>query len=167
MAFCCCCCCCCSVAKLWLTPCDPMDCNLLDATVLGIFPGKNTGVDFHFLLQGIFPTQGLNLHLLHQQVDSLLLSHLGIPLSLPDPVHFWLHHCTQFIVTFMSLGWHLSTSPSWPALFSYTPDASATLSTSVYFKHNFLALCCFFGLEIGFIPFSTWKFLFTLQNPSL
>ena len=29
------------------------------------FPGKNTGVSFHFLLQGIFPTQGSNLpHLL-------------------------------------------------------------------------------------------------------
>ena len=28
-------------------------------------PGKNTGVDCHFLFQGIFPTQGLNLHLLH------------------------------------------------------------------------------------------------------
>ena len=28
------------------------------------FPGKNTGVGGHFLLQGIFPTQGLNPHLL-------------------------------------------------------------------------------------------------------
>ena len=28
------------------------------------FPGKNTRVDCHFLLQGIFLTQGLNLHLL-------------------------------------------------------------------------------------------------------
>ena len=28
------------------------------------FPGKNTGVGCHFLLQGIFPTQGLNPHLL-------------------------------------------------------------------------------------------------------
>ena len=28
-------------------------------------PGKNTGVGCHALLQGIFPTQGLNLHLLH------------------------------------------------------------------------------------------------------
>ena len=27
-------------------------------------PGKNTGVGYHFLLQGIFQTQGLNLHLL-------------------------------------------------------------------------------------------------------
>ena len=29
------------------------------------FPGKNTGVGGHSLLQGIFPTQGSNLHLLH------------------------------------------------------------------------------------------------------
>ena len=29
------------------------------------FPGKNTGVGCHFLLQGIFPTYGLNLRLLH------------------------------------------------------------------------------------------------------
>ena len=29
------------------------------------FPGKNTGVGCHFLVQGIFPTQGLNLDLLH------------------------------------------------------------------------------------------------------
>ena len=44
------------------------------------YPGKNTGVVCHFLLQGIFPTQGSNphlLHVLHWQVDSLPLSHLG------------------------------------------------------------------------------------------
>ena len=44
------------------------------------FPGKNTGVGCHFLLQRIFPTQGLNPHLLcllHWQVDSLPLSHPG------------------------------------------------------------------------------------------
>ena len=29
------------------------------------FPGKNIGVGWHFLLQGIFPTQWLNPHLLH------------------------------------------------------------------------------------------------------
>ena len=46
------------------------------------FPGKNTGVGCHFLLQAIFPTQGLNLHLLcllHWQANSLPLSHLGRP----------------------------------------------------------------------------------------
>ena len=40
------------------------------------FPGKNTGADCHFLLQGIFSTQ-VFLHLLHWQVDSLQLSYLG------------------------------------------------------------------------------------------
>ena len=29
------------------------------------FPGRRTGVGCHFLIQGIFPTQGLNLSLLH------------------------------------------------------------------------------------------------------
>ena len=46
------------------------------------FPGKNTGVSCHFLLQGIFLTQGFNpriLHLLHCQADSLPLNHQGSP----------------------------------------------------------------------------------------
>ena len=47
-------------------------------------PGKNTGVGYHFLLQGIFPTQGLNLCLLHWRVDSLPLSHLGSPRKCPS-----------------------------------------------------------------------------------
>ena len=38
---------------------------------------KNTGVGSHFLLQGIFPTQELNPHLLHWQEDSLVLNHQG------------------------------------------------------------------------------------------
>ena len=41
------------------------------------FPGKNTGVGCHSFLQGMFPTQGPNPHLLRLQVDSLTLSHLG------------------------------------------------------------------------------------------
>ena len=41
------------------------------------FPGKNTLVGCHILLQGIFPTQGSNpslLHLLHWQAEFLLLA---------------------------------------------------------------------------------------------
>ena len=38
-------------------------------------PGKNTEVGWHFFLQGIFPTQGSNPHLLRRQEDSLPLSH--------------------------------------------------------------------------------------------
>ena len=43
----------------------------------GIFPGRNTGVGCHAHLQGIFPTQGLNLGLLHCRWILYLLSHQG------------------------------------------------------------------------------------------
>ena len=46
------------------------------------FPGKNTGVGCHFLIHGIFPTQGSNmclLRLLYWQEDSLPLHYLGSP----------------------------------------------------------------------------------------
>ena len=39
------------------TLCDPMDHSLPDSSVHGIFPSKNPGVCYHFLLQGIFPNQ--------------------------------------------------------------------------------------------------------------
>ena len=42
-------------------------------------PVKNIGVGCPFLLQGIVPTWGWNLHLLHWQADSLPLSHPGSP----------------------------------------------------------------------------------------
>ena len=48
------------------------------------FSGKNIGVGCHFLLWGIFPTQGSNsrlLHLLYWQIQALPLSHLGNPFS--------------------------------------------------------------------------------------
>ena len=41
------------------------------------FPRQEYWSGFHFLLQEIFLTQESNLHLLHWQVDSLPLSHLG------------------------------------------------------------------------------------------
>ena len=41
------------------------------------FPGKNTRVGCHFLLQGICPTQAANLHLLQWQIESLPPWHLG------------------------------------------------------------------------------------------
>ena len=39
--------------------------SLLGSSVHGDSPGKNIGVDCYALLQGIFPTQGLNSGLLH------------------------------------------------------------------------------------------------------
>ena len=43
------------------------------------FPGRNTGGGCHFLLPGIFLTQGQNPHLLHWQVDFFPPSHQGSP----------------------------------------------------------------------------------------
>ena len=53
--------------------------GLQPARLLGLwdFPGKNIGVGCHFLLQGIFLTQGLNLSLLYFQAGSLTLSYQG------------------------------------------------------------------------------------------
>ena len=52
------------VAKSCLTLCDPMDCNLPSSSVHGILQAR-TGMGCHFLLEGIFPTQELNLGLLN------------------------------------------------------------------------------------------------------
>ena len=42
-------------------------------------PGKNPGAGCHFLLQGIFPTQGLNPGLLHCRQILYCLNHYGSP----------------------------------------------------------------------------------------
>ena len=59
------------------------------------FPGKNTGVSCHLLLQGIFPDQGSNPYFLHWQANSLPVSHQG---SLPRST------CTKIlsVVIFLS-----------------------------------------------------------------
>ena len=64
---------------------------------------KNNEMGCHFLLQGIFLTQGSNLHLLcllHWQVDSLPLCHLGSPNS-PNlfDITFIFLHLIEFIHT--------------------------------------------------------------------
>ena len=48
-----------------VSACDAMDCSLQGSFVHGDSPGENTGVGCHALLQGIFPTLGLNPGLLH------------------------------------------------------------------------------------------------------
>ena len=64
------------------TLCSPMDCSLLGSSVSGDSPGKNTGVGCHALLQGIFPTQALNLSLPHCRQILYHLSHQGSPFLL-------------------------------------------------------------------------------------
>ena len=54
-----------SVIKSRPTLCDPHGLQLSRLLCPWDFPGKNTGVGSHFLLQGIFLIQGLNLGLVH------------------------------------------------------------------------------------------------------
>ena len=71
--------------QLCLTLYDPMDCSLPSSLSME-FPVKHTGVGRQFLLQGVFPTQGLNprvLCVLHWQADSSSLAPPGKPSCLP------------------------------------------------------------------------------------
>ena len=56
-----------------------MDCSPPGSFVHGGSPGKNTGVGCLALLQGIFPTQGLNPGFLHCRQILYLLSQQGSP----------------------------------------------------------------------------------------
>ena len=64
-------CCCFVMSNSFATPWTGAHQALLSSG----FPRQDTGVGSHFLLQEIFPIQGLNPHLLHWQVDSLPLSY--------------------------------------------------------------------------------------------
>ena len=76
-------CCCDLVSKLlyYFTTLWTVACRLLCPWD---FPGKNTGVDCHFLLQGIFMTQGSNASLLHCRQLLYQLCHQGSILGSAD-----------------------------------------------------------------------------------
>ena len=63
--------------------CDPMDPTRLLCP--WDFPGKNTGVGCHSLLQGIFSNQGSNLGLPHCRQSLYLVSDQGSPSPLGEP----------------------------------------------------------------------------------
>ena len=67
------------------------------------FPGKNTGVGCHFLLQGSFPAEGLNPLLpclLHSQGGSLLQSHLRSPSQVIQSYKNQLRSVTRWLSRF-------------------------------------------------------------------
>ena len=69
----------CLVAQLCLTLWGPMDCSPPGSSVHGDSPGKNAGMSCHALLQGIFPTEGLNPDVPHFRWIIYCLSHQGSP----------------------------------------------------------------------------------------
>ena len=102
------------------------------------FLGKSTGVGCHFLLQGIFPTQGSNPGLPHCRQKFYHLSHQG---RMPQFCIFieWFHHW-EWIVTYM---WFLLvslvlSSRYWSSKYSdnsWHYSLSELLSTVLSFGH--------------------------------
>ena len=71
--------CCCLVANSCPTPLWPPGLKSSKILCPWDLPGNNTGVDCNFLLWGIFPTQGLNSHLLHYRQILYPQKHQGSP----------------------------------------------------------------------------------------
>ena len=99
----------CSVAKSFLTLCDPMDCRSPGSSVHGTLLGKNTGVGCHFLLQEIFPNPGI------KPVSPALAGRffatepLGSPvktIGLIEKRHTWtINHLFKIFYVTLSLSW--------------------------------------------------------------
>ena len=84
------------------------------------FPGKNSGVDCHFLLQGIFPTQGSNLGLPHCRQTLYCLSYQESPKK------------AQYCLNTESSAWHLEVP-------KYDPNLSLQFYLSL-FLYRFLVV---------------------------
>ena len=67
------------VAQSYLTLCNPVNCSPPGSSVHEDSPGKNTGVDCHAFLQGIFPMQGMIPGLPNCMQILCHLSHQGSP----------------------------------------------------------------------------------------
>ena len=59
--------------------CNPMDCSSPGSSIRGVFQARILEWVCHFLLQGIFATQGLNLCVLHCRRILYWLSYQGSP----------------------------------------------------------------------------------------
>ena len=131
-----------------------MDCSLPGHSVHGDSPGKNTGVGCHALLQGIFPTQGLNPGLPHYRRILFQLSHQGSPrilewVAIPfSSGSSWLRNWTR--VSCIAGGFFTSWATrealllTWFILISFCSFFSILSFMSLYLFSTFLFLsCCF------------------------
>ena len=127
-----------------------MDCNLPASPVHGISPGKITGVGCHFLLQGIFPTQGLNPHLRVSYTAGRFLTaeppgkptaYLWQPFSKSTP-HFQLPTIAKVLAS-VSKGPCVPASSCMPAVCLETPGSPQSkpgFCSSEFPLHNILLL---------------------------
>ena len=124
-------CVCVLVAQLWPTHCASMDCGPSRLLCPWDFPGKNTEVGCHFLLQRIFLTQGSNSDLLHCRQILYHLSHQQNKLTVVHNTTMYYCYCLE---SSMDKGtWH-GFSRCWPWM-STSASAHVLLLTSVVRSH--------------------------------
>ena len=98
--------------------CNPMYHIPPGPSVHGISQARILGVGCHFLLQGIFPTQGSNPLVLHWQADSLPVSHKGSHLVQLYIFFFFKAHKRIHVNWFCWLS-QIHRIPKWSLLFFY------------------------------------------------
>ena len=86
----------CLVTQSCPTLCNLMDCSPPGSSVHGDSPGKNTGVGCNALLQGTFPTQGLNPGLPHCRWIRYQLSYQGSPINMLILPKYIIYASVQF-----------------------------------------------------------------------
>ena len=121
------------------------------------FPGKIPGVGCHYLLQGIFPTQGSNLGLLHCRQTLYCLSHKGVSLLVISlfrfPISSWFNLGT--FLYFLSLCWSSEFLHSPPEFKNQPCD------------HSFELLSCKLLISITLEFFWDFILFFCLERISL
>ena len=80
---------------------DPMDCSPPGSSVRGIFPGKNTGVGFHFFLQGLIVGGWL-------KVDSMCYDVATTQLRMPSHMGSYLRQAPESRIA------HCGQQNGWP-----------------------------------------------------
>ena len=133
------------VAQSYPTLCDLTDYSPPGSSVCGDFPGKNTRVGCHALLQWIFPTQGLNPGLPHCRQILYHLSHQGSPRMLE-----WVAYpfSRGIFLTQESNRGLLHCMDSLPADLPGKP--MLLICTKIFYSHNLGSFCLLF-LQIYFL----------------
>ena len=105
------------------------------------FPGKNTGVGCHFLLQGIFLTQGLNPGLLHCRKILYHLSYMQILSSTHQNNNDNIHNILWFIKVLYTFS-HLNT-------FSHQPWKKQVKTAFTSIKSSFTLRSCSYDYSVN------------------
>ena len=116
---------------------QPMDCSPPGSSVHGIFQVRILG--YHFFLQGIFPTQGVNLVLwclLHWQTDSLPLATWEAQVITIFIVFVQSLSCVQFFATSWTAARQVSLS------FTISQRLLKLISIELVMPSKHLILCC-------------------------